>query len=339
MKEAAVLFAAPALVTAAILHLWLRRGAAMPLDVANERSLHRGAVPRIGGVAMTFGWVTGLVALFGGTGIAPPTETWVILAAALGLFLISLVDDCRSLPVVPRLLGHLAAAGLAVAALDLPAPAMLPAILALVWMTNLYNFMDGADGLAGGMAAIGFGALAIAAMPTAPGMAAVCLVISGAAVGFLVFNFPPARVFMGDAGSIPLGFLAGALGLAGWREDVWSLWFPLLVFSPFIGDATVTLGRRLRRGARVWQAHREHAYQSLVLSGWSHRKLALAAWTLMTAAAAGALALRGLPDTWLRGVLTAWTLVLLGIFFSVDRRCRAATGGGRSPGQASRGGP
>lgn len=322
--RAAALFAASALVTAAILYLWLRRGAAMPLDVANERSLHRGAVPRIGGVAMTIGCAAALIVL-------PPTAEaaaapWAILMAALGLFALSLVDDWRALPVVPRLLGHLAAAGVAAAVLDLPAAAVLPAVLALVWMTNLYNFMDGADGLAGGMAAIGFGAYAIAATPAAPGIATVGLAIAGAALGFLAFNFPPARVFMGDAGSIPLGFLAGALGLAGWRENVWPGWFPLLVFSPFIGDATVTLGRRLRRGERIWQAHREHAYQRLVLSGWSHRRLVLAAWGLMAVAAGGALALGRLSEAWQDGALLGWTMVLLGVFFVAGRRRREATG-------------
>ena len=113
--------------------------------------------------------------------------------------------------------------------------------------------------------------------------------IVGATASFLVVNFPPARVFLGDVGSIPLGFLAGALGVIGWRNDAWPLWFPLLVFAPFIGDATLTLLRRLLRRERVWQAHREHYYQRLVRMGLGHRRTAIVAYVLMLVCGAAAL--------------------------------------------------
>jgi len=160
-------------------------------------------------------------------------------------------------------------------------------ILAVGWITNLYNFMDGSDGLAGGMSVIGFGAYALAA--GASPLATVSLCIAAAAGAFLVFNFHPARIFLGDVGSIPLGFLAGALGLVGWRGDAWPLWFPLLVFAPFIADATVTLARRAARGERVWQAHREHYYQRLVRSRLGHRGTAALAYVAMGLCAAAAL--------------------------------------------------
>jgi UDP-N-acetylmuramyl pentapeptide phosphotransferase/UDP-N-acetylglucosamine-1-phosphate transferase len=275
--------AVTAMVTMAILLGWLRRGGAMPLDIANDRSLHSGAVPRIGGVAMAAGCLAAIVFL-------PVSGTLATsLFAALALFLLSLIDDWRSLSVLPRLLGHLASALVVVAALGLPVGLAFCAALALVWMTNLYNFMDGADGLAGGMALIGFATYALAAQAQDPVLASVCFVLAAAAAGFLVFNFPPARVFMGDAGSIPLGFLAGALGLVGWHDALWPIWFPPLVFSPFIADATVTLWRRLWRGERIWQAHREHLYQRLVLGGWSQRALAALAWLLMATVASIAL--------------------------------------------------
>src|SRR5207344_2645488 len=105
--------------------------------------------------------------------------------------------------------------------------------------------------------------------------------ISAAAAGFLIFNFPPAKIFMGDVGSIPLGFLAGAIGVTGWQQGLWPLWFPLVVFAPFIVDATVTLARRVLRGEAVWQAHRSHYYQRIILTGWSHRRTALAEYALM----------------------------------------------------------
>jgi hypothetical protein len=97
------------------------------------------------------------------------------------------------------------------------------------------------------------------------------------------------RIFLGDVGSIPLGFLAGALGLVGWRNDAWPLWFPVLVFGPFIGDATVTLLRRLVRGDKVWKAHREHYYQRMVLMGLGHRRTAWMAYIVMGVCAAVAL--------------------------------------------------
>jgi UDP-N-acetylmuramyl pentapeptide phosphotransferase/UDP-N-acetylglucosamine-1-phosphate transferase len=197
---------------------------------------------------------------------------------------------------------------------------LLAGTLAVVWMTNLYNFMDGSDGLAGGMAAIGFGALALAAwLGDAPGLAAFCAAIAAAALAFLRFNFPPAQVFMGDAGSIPLGFMAATLGILGAQQNIWPGLFPLLVFSPFIVDASVTLARRGLRGEKIWQAHRSHYYQRVVLLGASHRQLALAAYALMLAMAALAFALRLFPQH------AAWVLILsaatyLLIFLAIDRR-------------------
>jgi UDP-N-acetylmuramyl pentapeptide phosphotransferase/UDP-N-acetylglucosamine-1-phosphate transferase len=180
--------------------------------------------------------------------------------------------------------------------------------------------MDGSDGLAGGMAAIGFGALALAAwMGGAHGMAVFCAGIAAAALAFLRFNFPPARLFMGDAGSIPLGFMAATLGILGARQNLWPWLFPLLVFSPFIVDASVTLARRGLRGEKIWQAHRSHYYQRVVLLGASHRQLALAAYALMLAVAALAFVLLILPQS------AAWVLILSGttyllIFLAIDRR-------------------
>ena len=132
-------------------------------------------------------------------------------------------------------------------------------ILAVAWITNLYNFMDGSDGLAGGMATIGFGAYAL--RRTLAGDAALardCAPrLRPRAAAFLVYNLPsgahlPRRRRL-DSARLP----CRSARLAGWRNDLWPLWFPVLVFGPFIGDATLTLVRRLVRGERVWQAHRE----------------------------------------------------------------------------------
>ena len=121
-------------------------------------------------------------------------------------------------------------------------------------------------------------------------MATLCLALAGSALGFLLFNWR-GRIFMGDGGSVPLGFLAAGLGLAGWLAGTWALWFPALVFAPFIVDASVTLLRRQRRGERVSLAHRDHYYQRAVRMGTSHARVALGEYALMLVCAVCALAL------------------------------------------------
>ena len=154
--------------------------------------------------------------------------------------------------------------------------------LFIVWMTNLYNFMDGMDGFAGGMTVVGFGFLgALGLAEGAAGLGLLALVVAAAAAGFLALNYPPARIFMGDVGAVPLGFLAAALAVKGNRDNVIGLWVPVIIFSPFIVDATAVLMRRLLTGKRVWEAHREHYYQRLVLAGWSHRRTVWVEYLLM----------------------------------------------------------
>ena len=299
----------------------LRRGKSLPMDHPNERSLHVTPTPRIGGLGIMAG--VGVAAVWlAGAGLLQATLPVVLAAFALAAM--SVLDDVRGLPVALRFLAHFVAAVACLLALGLTGWALLAGTLAVVWMTNLYNFMDGSDGLAGGMAAIGFSALALAAwLGGAPGLAVFCAAIAAAALAFLRFNFPPARVFMGDAGSIPLGFLAAALGILGAMQNVWPWLFPVLVFSPFIVDASVTLARRGLRGEKIWQAHRSHYYQRAVLLGASHRQLAIAAYALMLAMAALAFAQLILPQH------IAWLLILsatpyLLIFIAIDRRWRLA---------------
>jgi UDP-N-acetylmuramyl pentapeptide phosphotransferase/UDP-N-acetylglucosamine-1-phosphate transferase len=267
--------------------LLLARFARMALDHPNERSLHERPVPRTGGIA-----------LLAGTAVAIPfvaAALWLPVFLAFALAAVSLVDDLRGMPSAVRLAFHLVSAAVVTWYLLSPMHPLELALLALAvaWITNLYNFMDGSDGLAGGMAFIGFGAYAIAAaLARDTPLAVLCTALAMAAAAFLAHNFHPARLFLGDVGSIPLGFLAGTLGLAGWRDDVWPLWFPLLVFGPFIGDATVTLLRRLARRERVWRAHREHYYQRLVRMGFGHRGTAYIGYAAMAACAAVALLAR-----------------------------------------------
>jgi UDP-N-acetylmuramyl pentapeptide phosphotransferase/UDP-N-acetylglucosamine-1-phosphate transferase len=125
---------------------------------------------------------------------------------------------------------------------------------------------------------------------------------------------------MGDVGSVPLGFLAAVLGLHGWGMGAWPAWFPLLVFSVFIVDATVTLLRRGLRGEKVWMAHREHYYQRLIQSGWSHRRLALTAYFLMFVTASSAWLLIAAPRVLQAFVLAAWGIAFVLLMRAIDRR-------------------
>ncbi len=191
-------------------------------------------------------------------------------------------------------------------------------------MTNLYNFMDGSDGLAGGMALFGFGFYAAAAwLAGDPALLAISATVSAAAAGFLWFNFPPARIFMGDVGSVPIGFMAGAVGLAGWANGAWAPWFPVLVFSPFIVDATVTLLRRALRGERVWRAHREHYYQRMVQLGLGHRNTALLWYALMVAVGVAGLSALGKAMAFKAAMLAGWIVAYVGLMAWVDRRWAA----------------
>jgi UDP-N-acetylmuramyl pentapeptide phosphotransferase/UDP-N-acetylglucosamine-1-phosphate transferase len=271
-------------VTLAALRLLLSRLGRIALDHPNARSLHETPVPRLGGLGVMLGMLAS----------APFVEPahWIVIGLALGLAVLSFLDDVRSIPTAVRFAFHLAAAAALIAFTVLPLTWVdaVALTLALTWMANLFNFMDGSDGLAGGMAVIGFAVYAIAADGAGNmALAALSVALAGSAAAFLVLNFHPASVFLGDVGSIPLGFLAGALGVLGWHEHVWPLWFPVLVFGVFIADATFTLAKRLARGERVWVAHRSHYYQRLVRLGAGHRGTAAIAYALMVGCGAAAL--------------------------------------------------
>jgi UDP-N-acetylmuramyl pentapeptide phosphotransferase/UDP-N-acetylglucosamine-1-phosphate transferase len=306
------------LAVALVRALWSQRLAGLVLDIPNDRSLHARPVPRTGGVGLMLAVaITLLVFAAGPKAIVVPA---VLLA---GLFLI---DDVRGLAVLPRFLAQFAAAIAFLAAAG-PASAWLLPLLALgiVWSINLYNFMDGSNGLAGGMTLIGFGAYAIAAAGAADHeLALLAAVVAAAGAGFLVWNFDPARIFLGDAGSIPLGFMAAAIGVLGWSRGDWPFWFPALVFATFIVDSGLTLAKRILHGENPFQAHRSHYYQRLIRMGWSHRRLALAAYVLMVLTAVSALWLRNasLP-TRLLG-LALWGGALAALALAIDLRWRAS---------------
>ena len=277
---------AVATVVGAGLVAWLGAGALIPLlrrravlDHPNERSSHAIPTPRGGGIAVVGAIVLAWIALIG-TGLLPRASSPVLFGAVL-LAAVSWVDDLRSLPPAVRLAGQLVAIGLVLRA-GLPAgmvfqgwlpPALdgLAVAMLWIWFINLFNFMDGIDGLAGNeAAAIGLGLLLFAAdgVGENPGLAALAASISAAAIGFLVWNWAPARIFLGDVGSVPLGYLLGFLLLDQAARGRWKIALILPLY--FLADATITLLRRFLRGEQVWQAHREHFYQRAVQHGHPH---------------------------------------------------------------------
>lgn len=261
-----------------------------------------------------------------------------LLAGVLILSVVGLVDDYGHVPAPIRFGTHFLAAillllaGLDIAALQLPGYLLpLPQWLALileigfiVWMINLYNFMDGMDGFAGGMSIIGFASLSLLGLQGGQtDFALIAGVIAAAAGGFLMWNFPPAKIFMGDAGAPVLGYLAAALSLWGVKLALFPLWVAVLIFSPFIVDASYTLLRRLLRREKVWQAHREHIYQRLVQLGWGHKRTVLLAYALMLGSALTAWYLLQSSSVlqWLGIVfwLIIYSLIILGTEFVVKR--------------------
>lgn len=257
----------------------------LAIDKPNARSLHKGEVPRIGGGA-----------IIGAVLVSWLWLSWQPLWCAfiLVLMLLFFLDDIFDLPasirfVVQLLLSYFYTKYLLGYESSLHIVLM---VLLITWAMNLYNFMDGSDGLSGGMSAIGFFFYALVAMLKGDAnFAVLALCITSSSIAFLIFNFQPARIFMGDMGSIPLGFLMASMGAYGYQHSLWPAWFPFIVFSPFIVDATVTLIKRILKREMIWKAHRSHYYQRLIQMGWGHRKTAIAEYILMIVAGLAALAL------------------------------------------------
>ncbi|HYO90205.1 MAG TPA: glycosyltransferase family 4 protein [Pyrinomonadaceae bacterium] len=327
--------------------LWLTSRLSSPaarlrlLDHPNERSLHATPIPRTGGLAILISLTAGLLLelsralLAGSRGTFQSGEGGWILLMLLLIAAVSLWDDWTELPVGLRLVVHAVAAagvvvgaGLTIDVIEVPRLSVLAlgwlavplTILWLMWMTNLYNFMDGMDGFAGGMTVLGFGFLGYLAWAGGDAFVAVLsLMTVGATAGFLIYNRPPARIFMGDAGSTLLGFLAGTLSVLEIHRGLFDFWVPLLIFSPFVVDATTTLFRRLFRGEKIWQAHRQHYYQRLVLLGWSHQKTVLAEYCLMLACGSSAVLYTRVGANERLALLAGWLLIYLSLAFCVNR--------------------
>ncbi|HEX3509085.1 MAG TPA: hypothetical protein VHW94_11910 [Candidatus Dormibacteraeota bacterium] len=258
------------------------------IDVPNERSSHVAPTPRGGGIGIVAGVAAGVIFLTA-AGIPVDRNLGVLLAGIVVLAALGVIDDRRSVPVRYRLLVQVVVAVAVVAAvggvdrLPLPPPLDLPigwaglalAVLWLVAVTNFYNFMDGIDGLAGGQGFASCAGVIIGIWST--GAVELAVVLAAACLGFLLFNTPPARIFLGDSGSYSLGFAIAGLPLLAPQFGRPTAMFAVAVgLTLFLLDPLETLVRLARAGRRIGIGHREHSYQALAPSRDRQRRVTLA---------------------------------------------------------------
>lgn len=303
------------------------------LDVPNDRSSHSVPTPRGGGLAIAVVTLCG-TALAAATGLVPMRLAIAIVVGGTLIAGVGFIDDRRGLSPSTRALAHTAAALWTVVWLgglpDLDVGAGKVhlgwwggalAVAGIVWVTNLYNFMDGIDGLAGGEATL-VGTCA-GMLLLASGRADIALIawlVSAASAGFLVWNWPPAKLFMGDVGSGLLGYLFATLALASENAGALPLLAWVILTAAFLVDATITLLRRALRGEQWYTAHRSHAYQRAVQYGRSHARVTSSVLVLDLVLCA----LAGVAWRWHALLLPALTaaLVLVGLaYVVVERQC------------------
>lgn len=306
------------------------------LDHPNDRSSHSIPTPRGGGWGVVLTWFPALLIL--GLLAGRLDAVLPVLAGSIALVWVSWRDDRGGLPVRVRF--GVQAAVVLVGLLALPDGLIFQGLLPFwldraaaafvwLWFLNLFNFMDGIDGIAGGEAAsIGLGLAAVTLLAgTDPLTAEQGAVALGAALGFLVWNWHPARVFMGDVGSVPLGYLFAWLLLGLAAQGLWAA--ALLIPLYFLADATFTLLRRLLAGKKVWQAHREHIYQRAVQGGRTHAAVSIRVLTLNLVLIA--LALVSVEAPW--RALGLGLLVTAGLMVTLSR---SAEGGTAAPARPDR---
>jgi Fuc2NAc and GlcNAc transferase len=277
-------FVISALITGSSRKLLGRHGL---MDLPNDRSSHVVPVPRGGGVGIVVAFLSAVAWAFEKAFI-PGQLAWALIGGGLAIAVVGFLDDRFRLPAWPRIVVHSLAAAWAVWCLDVARPASFiasgdswvqrcVAFVALVWLINLFNFMDGIDGLAGieAVSVGGLGAVLLLHNGWSSG-AQLSLMLCAASLGFLVWNWPPAKIFMGDVGSGFLGFTLGTLALSSSKTSSTLIWPWLILLAAFFVDATVTLLRRMFVRAPWYQAHRSHAYQHAARAFGSHANVTLA---------------------------------------------------------------
>lgn len=325
--------ATAALLSFLIARLLLRSGGSSLLDTPGPRSLHAQAVPRAGGLGMVTVLLAAIVALaFREVWPIPWSLSLLAFALVAG---IGLLDDFRDLSALLRLAAHVAAACLLVAAVTMgrfpPLPWAMLAVLVLIvaWSVNLHNFMDGIDALLTSQAVwYGLAYAGLYAWAQDPPMLVFALLLAASGLGFLPLNWPRAGIFLGDVGSGTIGLAAGLLAVYGAVTGLISLPVSIVLASAFLVDSTATLALRTVRGERIWQAHRQHLYQRLVLAGQSHGRVVAGylGWNLLIAAPVAVL-LQARDDRSLDWPVAAVVLVLaFGVWVLLRRQCRQRIG-------------
>lgn len=325
-----------ALVAAALSALltgWVRRHALQRdlLDHPNERSSHTAPTPRGGGLALAIVTLAGTLVLAAAGALAWPAAIGLVGGGAL-VAGIGWLDDLSPRHAALRAGVHAMAAAwllywiggvgmlrLGAGPVPLGTFGNLLALGAIVWSINLYNFMDGIDGLAGGQAVLAAGTGAALLAAGAPGLASLSAVVAGAGLGFLWWNWAPARIFMGDVGSGLLGFLFAALAILSDQGGGPGILTWAMLGGVFVADATLTLLRRMLRRERWYAAHRSHAYQRAVVSGWSHARVTGAALALGGLGVLLAWAGHAWPG-WFWPALVGDAVLLVGVYLLVERR-------------------
>jgi len=285
-----LVLAASTLLTGAVRGYAIKRSL---IDIPNARSSHHTPTPRGGGLGLVAAFLLAMLGLFHGDRV--PDNLFAALAGS-GLLIagIGYWDDHGHIPAQWRLLVHLAAAVWAVTRLGGIGPVpfgslSLPlgwignvmAVFFLVWLLNLFNFMDGIDGIAASeavFAASSAAGLLLLVDPDRAPAALWLLLLAAAALGFLLWNWPPARIFMGDVGSGFLGMMLGLFAFYTSAETGLNIWVWLILLGLFIVDATWTLLRRVAAGERWHEAHCSHAYQRLTRRWQSHKRVTVATW-------------------------------------------------------------
>lgn len=254
------------------------------LDIPNDRSSHSIPTPRGGGLGLVLTLIPGLLILKY-LGEISGAMLFALLGGGGLVAFIGWADDLKPIPARWRILVHAISAGWAVYwiggvstlsfgqyIIPLGFLGTFLTFLAILWMINLYNFMDGVDGLAGGEAlTVGLAGGLLFLLEGVGNMSSLPLLLAGCSAGFLVWNWPPAKIFMGDIGSGFIGYCLAVIWLQGtvtFHSEVFWVWMILL--SIFISDATYTLISRIIRREQWYEAHRTHAYQRLIQMGWSH---------------------------------------------------------------------
>jgi len=314
-------FAAGAFALSALCVAGLRSWAAVRmLDIPNARSSHTRPTPRGGGLGVVVAVLIGVWSLHIFRILSVPLREITALSIAGGLVALKGgFDDIYRVPYNVRLVGQAISAAIILFAVAYIHTMTIPFAgdihlhpigipLSFLWimgLTNVYNFMDGIDGIAGGQALIaGSGWVVMGFMSGQPTIGLVGVLLAASSLGFLLHNWPPARIFMGDVGSAFIGFTLAVLPIFAGRKDPRFIVVGFLVVWPFIFDSSFTVARRLIKNENIFTAHRSHIYQRLVLAGYRHRSVTLVYMGLAVIGTVIAL-------LWLERVPSADVLVIL----------------------------